>query len=155
VYLQERGIHLHRVPVGDKYVLERLEQDDLSLGGEQSGHIIFRNESIIGDGLLTSLEILRMMKQSGKPLAQLCEGFVKYPQILLNVPVRHKPDLAGIPEVQERLQSIERDLGERGRIVLRYSGTESLARIMIEGPDQDTIRNMAEGMSVILREKLN
>lgn len=155
VFLQERGLHLYRVPVGDKYVVEKLEQDELSLGGEQSGHIIFRNESFIGDGLLTSLEILRMMKDSGKPLSQLCEGFVKYPQILLNIPVRHKPELSGIPEVQERLRKIEGQLGSHGRIVLRYSGTESLARIMIEGPEQEMIRNMAEDLGQILREKLN
>lgn len=154
-FLEENGIRLFRVPVGDKYVVEKLSQEDLSLGGEQSGHIIFRNESFIGDGLLTSLEILRMIKDSGKPLPHLCDGFVKYPQILLNIPVRSKPDLAGIPEVQLRIRSIEDELGPHGRIVVRYSGTESLARIMIEGPDQDRIRNLAEGLGKILNEKLN
>lgn len=155
VFLREKGIQLLRVPVGDKYVLEKLDQEGLSLGGEQSGHIIFRNESNIGDGLLTSLEILRMMKDSGKKLTDLCEGFTRYPQILLNIPVRSKPDLAGIPEVQQRISGIEHELADRGRIVVRYSGTESLARIMIEGPDQEMIHRMAEDLGKLLSDKLN
>ena len=155
VFLQDNGIRLYRVPVGDKNVVEKLSQEDLSLGGEQSGHIIFRNETFIGDGLLTTLEILRMIKDTGKPLSHLCDGFVKYPQILLNIPVRSKPDLAGIPEVQQCIRGIEERLGAHGRIVVRYSGTESLARIMIEGPEQEMIRNMAETLGKILNEKLN
>lgn len=155
VFLRERDIHLIRVPVGDKYVLEKLDQEGLSLGGEQSGHIIFRNEGFIGDGLLTSLEILRIMKETGKPLIHICDGFVRYPQILLNIPVRSKPDLGEFPDVQQSIHQIERELGDRGRIVVRYSGTESLARIMIEGPDQDMIGRMAEGLGKILSEKLN
>lgn len=155
VFLREKGIQLLRVPVGDKYVLEKLDQEGLSLGGEQSGHIIFRNESNIGDGLLTSLQILRMMKDSGKKLSELCHGFRRYPQVLLNIPVRSKPDLAGIPEVQQRIRGIENELADRGRIVVRYSGTESLARIMIEGPDQEMIHRMAEDLGKVLSDKLN
>ena len=155
VYLASRGIHLIRVPVGDRFVLERLEKDQLSLGGEQSGHIIFRNESFIGDGLVTSLELLRIMKETGKPLSSLCEGFRKYPQILLNIPVRRKPELETLPEVQDQMRAVQTELGERGRLVVRYSGTESLVRVMIEGPEQEMIHKMAEGLGETLRKLLN
>lgn len=155
VFLRQQGIHLYRVPVGDKNVLEKLLEEELSLGGEQSGHIIFMNESFIGDGLLTALQVLRILKESGSSLSGFCDGFFKYPQILLNVPVKSKPDLESIPEIQDGIKQIETELENTGRIVVRYSGTEPLARIMIEGPEQERIEKMAASLGEVVRNKLS
>ncbi|HSE40962.1 MAG TPA: phosphoglucosamine mutase [Acidobacteriota bacterium] len=154
VFLRNQGIHLYRVPVGDKNVLEKLQEEDLSLGGEQSGHIIFMNDSFIGDGLLTALQVLRILKESGSSLAQFCTGFTKYPQILLNVSVKSKPDLQAIPEIHSAISKLEEELKSSGRILVRYSGTEPLARIMIEGPEQSRIESMAASLAEIVRNKL-
>jgi phosphoglucosamine mutase len=154
VFLRSQGIHLYRVPVGDKNVLEKLQEEDLSLGGEQSGHIIFMNESFIGDGLLTALQVLRILKESGKSLSNFCNGFVRYPQVLLNVPVKSKPDLTTIPEINDAISQIEKELETSGRILVRYSGTEALARIMIEGPEQTKIESMAASLAEIVRSKI-
>lgn len=155
VFLRNHGVELHRVPVGDKNVLEKLQQENLSLGGEQSGHIIFMNYSFVGDGLMTALHLLRMLRASGSPFGKLCDGFVRFPQILLNVQVRRKPDLKTIPEIVNKVQEIEKLLGEQGRIVVRYSGTEMLVRIMIEGPDQQNIQSMAQDLGQIMKNHLN
>jgi phosphoglucosamine mutase len=154
VFLRNHGIHLYRVPVGDKNVLEKLQEEDLSLGGEQSGHIIFMNDSFIGDGLLTALQVLRILKESGNSLSNYCKGFTKYPQVLLNVPVKSKPDLNTVPEIKEGIAKVEEELKTSGRILVRYSGTESLARIMIEGPEQSQIESMAASLAEIVRQKL-
>jgi len=155
VFLKTIGIQLHRVPVGDKNVLEKLRQEDLSLGGEQSGHIIFMNESFIGDGLLTALEMLRIYKNAAVGFSELGDGFTKYPQILLNVSVRRKPDLQTIPEIRDQIQAVENALNGTGRILVRYSGTEMLARVMIEGPNQKEIERMANGLAETIKAKLN
>jgi phosphoglucosamine mutase len=155
VFLRKNDIHLYRVPVGDKYVLEKLLQEDLSLGGEQSGHIIFMNESFIGDGLLTALQVMRILKESGSSLSGFCPDFIRYPQILLNIPVKSKPNLEAIPEIQEGIKKIENDLQDAGRILVRYSGTEPLLRIMIEGPNQDTINQMAASLGQVVKNKLS
>ncbi len=154
LFLKKHRIRLHRVPVGDKWVLEKLRQEDLSLGGEQSGHIIFMNDSFIGDGLLTAFQILRITRNSGG-FAHICEGLVKYPQVLLNIPVRKKPGFETIPEISERVAVIQKELSDAGRILLRYSGTEMLARIMIEGTDQNQIERMAKEFGEIIRNRLN
>lgn len=155
VFLRNHGVELHRVPVGDKNVLEKLRQEDLSLGGEQSGHIIFMNDSFVGDGLMTALHLLRMLQASEAHFGKLCDGFVRFPQILLNIHVRKKPDLKTIPEIVGKMEEIEKLLGEQGRIVVRYSGTEMLVRIMIEGPDQQSIQNMAQDLGRIMKDHLN
>ena len=154
LFLKRHNIHLHRVPVGDKSVLEKLRQEDLSLGGEQSGHIIFMNDSLIGDGLLTALQLLRIYRNSDG-FAHICEGLVKCPQILLNIPVKKKPQFETVPEIQEKVQAIEKGLQDSGRILLRYSGTEMLARIMIEGTDQTRIERMAIELGDIVNKTLN
>ncbi len=155
VFLKTLGIELRRVPVGDKYVLEKLELEDLSLGGEQSGHVIFMNDSHIGDGLLTALQILRIYKNSGSSsFSAIWDGIRKFPQTLTNVPVKSKPDLQSVPGVPEKILDIEAALGLSGRIVVRYSGTEMLARIMIEGPEQSQIEEMAGELSKIISSQL-
>ena len=154
VFLRKHGMHLYRVPVGDKYVLEKLKEEDLSLGGEQSGHIIFMNDSFIGDGLATALQVLRIYKNSGIPFSGIFEGIKRYPQILLNVPVKSKPELKNVPGVSTKIQQIEIELGDSGRIVVRYSGTEMLARIMLEGPEQTQIERLAAELSEVLKTQL-
>lgn len=154
VFLKKQGIYLHRVPVGDKYVLEKLKEEDLSLGGEQSGHIIFMNDSFIGDGLATALQVLRIYKNSGKSFSGIFEGLKRYPQILLNVPVKSKPELKDVPGVSDKIHQIENELGDSGRIVVRYSGTEMLARIMLEGPEQGQIERLGAELREVLKTQL-
>ncbi len=136
IALSTRGLKLIRTDVGDKYVLEELLRSDASLGGEQSGHIIFPRISLAGDGMITALCLLRAMVEEDKSLDILVEGFERYPQTLVNVRVREKQPFAEIDEVQGLADETAAKLGTNGRLLLRYSGTESLARIMIEGQDQ-------------------
>ena len=154
VFLNKRGMKLVRVPVGDKYVLEKLREEDLSLGGEQSGHIIFMNDSFIGDGLATALQVLRIYKNSGKKFSEVFEGIRRYPQTIVNVTVKSKPELHTIPGIQEKIQQVESELGEAGRVVVRYSGTEMVARVMIEGPEQSMIDRMAAELSQLFKSEL-
>jgi phosphoglucosamine mutase len=155
VALRERGITLVRTSVGDKYVLEELLARGGSLGGEQSGHIIFPKISLAGDGLLSALEVLRVLAATGRSLGALASGFTRYPQVTINVPVRRKPPFAKVAPVKEVAQQIEQELAGRGRLLLRYSGTENVARVMIEGPDETTIRRQAERLADLLKAQLN
>jgi len=154
-FFRENGITLHRVAVGDKNVLDKLQQDGLSLGGEQSGHIIFMNHTFVGDGLLTALMMLRIYSNSGSSFQPLLNGFQKYPQILIGVPVTKKPELTSVPEIRDKMKQIENSLGQSGRMVVRYSGTESVARVMIEGSDQVQIETLARELGKIIQDKLN
>jgi len=151
---QSQGIHLVRTDVGDKYVLEELLRLGASLGGEQSGHIIFPRMSLAGDGLITTLSILRAMMESGQSLHELTEGFQTFPQILLNVEVKRKQPFAEVTAIQDAARAIEARLGSRGRLLLRYSGTESLARVMIEGESQNEIEKQANELASVIREAL-
>ncbi|HWP83644.1 MAG TPA: phosphoglucosamine mutase, partial [Terriglobia bacterium] len=130
--LEGEGLRLVRTPVGDKYVLEELQRRGASLGGEQSGHIIFRDLATTGDGLLTAVEMLRIVSETGQDLERLLEGFREYPQVIRNLAVREKIPLAELPALQEQIRASEQSLGARGRIVVRYSGTEPLLRVMVE-----------------------
>lgn len=154
VFLKNHGIRLLRVPVGDKYVLEKLREEDLSLGGEQSGHIIFMNDSFVGDGLATALQVLRIYKNSGKSFSEIFQGIQRYPQTIVNVSVKSKPELSSVAGMQEKIEQIESELGGSGRVVVRYSGTEMVARVMLEGPEQTLIDRMAGELCEILRARL-
>jgi phosphoglucosamine mutase len=145
--LRSRGITLLRTDVGDKYVLEELLRTGAGIGGEQSGHIIFPRVSLAGDGMVTTINLLRAMVESQRRLHELTEGFVRYPQVLVNVPVREKRSFAEMAEVNGRIRATELALGERGRLLLRYSGTELLARVMIEGEEQDKINDLAKALA--------
>jgi phosphoglucosamine mutase len=153
-FLNHLSIDLIRVPVGDKYVLEKLKEEDLSLGGEQSGHIIFMNDSFIGDGLVTALQVLRIYRNSGTDFSGIFEGITRYPQTLVNVPVKSKPELNLVTGVSEKIEQIKGELGSSGRIVVRYSGTEMLARVMIEGPDQKQIESMARELCDMIKAQI-
>lgn len=152
--LKSQGLSLVRTDVGDKYVLEELVRLGASLGGEQSGHIIFPNLSLAGDGLITTLCVLRVVTQEGKPLHDLTEGFEALPQILVNIPVKVKKPFAEVAAIQEAAQDIEAALGLRGRLLLRYSGTESLARVMIEGESQEEIEQQARELATVIQASL-
>ena len=144
--LEAEGLRLVRTPVGDKYVLEEMLRRDANLGGEQSGHIIFRDLATTGDGLLTAVEILRISSESGRDLEQLVEGLREFPQAIRNVRVREKIPLAELPRVSEQIRSSERSLGAAGRIVVRYSGTEPLVRVMVEAETEALVEEHASAI---------
>ncbi|HWN10953.1 MAG TPA: phosphoglucosamine mutase [Pyrinomonadaceae bacterium] len=152
--LKSQDIELVRTDVGDKYVLEELLRTGTSLGGEQSGHIIFPELSLAGDGLITTLCLLSAMNEEGKPLHELTAGFQTYPQILLNVKVKEKQPFDEVATIRKAARHIETQLGSRGRLLLRYSGTEPLARVMIEGESQSEIESQAQELAGVIRETL-
>jgi phosphoglucosamine mutase len=144
--LDKLGIPLVRTGVGDRNVLEEMERRGANLGGEQSGHVIFLDHEPTGDGLLTALEVLEVVKGTGRSLQSLAADLTIYPQILINVRVKDKVDVETVPEVRQRLDEARQALARRGRLVVRYSGTEPLLRVMAEGPDQLEIRTLAENI---------
>ncbi len=154
IALRSRGVRLVRTDVGDKYVLEELLRVGASLGGEQSGHIIFPQLSLAGDGMITALALLRALREQEKSLAELTSGFEAFPQVLVNVPVREKRPFADLPTVQQIASETEEKLSGRGRLLLRYSGTEPLARIMIEGQKQSEIEDYARNIAAVIRQAL-
>ncbi|MDE2237453.1 MAG: phosphoglucosamine mutase, partial [Elusimicrobia bacterium] len=149
--LKERGIEVVSVPVGDRNVTEAIERGGLSIGGESSGHVIFRSFAVTGDGMLTALQTLAAMRESGKPLSATREAFRPVPQALRNLHCGDKPPLERLPRLQKALRRCRRELGERGRVLLRYSGTEPLLRIMVEGPDRARVAAMADELSAAFR----
>jgi phosphoglucosamine mutase len=152
--LKQRGRELLRADVGDKYVLEELLRTGACLGGEQSGHIIFPRTSLAGDGLVTTLYLVRAMQSAARPLDELTAGFVRYPQVLINVRVGEKRPFADVPEIARQVRETEARLAGEGRLLLRYSGTEPLARIMIEGRRQDEIESLAAALADTIRATL-
>ena len=132
-------------------MVEEMLRGGYNLGGEQSGHIVFLDSNTTGDGCLTFLQILAIMVQRGKRLGELKRVMTKLPQVLVNVTVREKKSLSRLPRVSERIARVEKTLGDRGRVLVRYSGTEPLARIMLEGEDQSKIRVMAEEIAEEIR----
>ena len=155
IALRERGIEMVRANVGDRYVLEEMLRRDVKIGGEQSGHIILSDISLAGDGMVTAIELLRVVRQSGKSLAELSSAMKTYPQILVNVRVSSKPPLEEIPEIKTAMETLEADLQGQGRLLVRYSGTENLARVMIEGEEQNIIEEQANQLAEIIRRVLN
>ncbi|MGH9969310.1 MAG: phosphoglucosamine mutase [Pyrinomonadaceae bacterium] len=154
IALRSLELRLLRTDVGDKYVLEELIRSEASLGGEQSGHIIFPRLSLAGDGMITTICLLRAMSDEGKPLHALTEGFRRYPQVLVNVQVREKRPFEEVEQIHSLVRETESKLGAGGRLLLRYSGTEPLARVMIEGDDQNTIEGYAKDLASVIRQTL-
>jgi phosphoglucosamine mutase len=152
--LAAEGIGVERCNVGDRYVVEAMRKGGILLGGEQSGHIVQMELASTGDGLLTAVQMATLLHESGRPLSDLLAPFRRYPQILLNVRVGKKIAFQDLPAVTAAARSVEERLGEDGRLVLRYSGTEPLARIMIEGPEQGAIDAMAEEIAAAIRGEL-
>jgi phosphoglucosamine mutase len=154
IALRERGMELVRAQVGDRYVLEELLTRHAKLGGEQSGHIIFPDISLAGDGMITALEMLRAVRDAGLTLGRLAARMTRYPQVLVNVRVRSKPSLESIPEIKTAIERLESELQDQGRLLIRYSGTENLARVMIEGENQPEISEQANRLAEVIREAI-
>ena len=152
--LKSLGVELLRANVGDKYVLEKLLETGSEIGGEQSGHIIFPEISLVGDGMMTALLILRSIVEKGVTLSHAADGFVRYPQILKNIKVKQKLPFEQVPAIADAARQVESELSGAGRLLLRYSGTENLARVMIEGQDQSAIDAQAERLAYVIGESL-
>ncbi len=154
VALRAHGIGLVRTPVGDKYVLDEMVKRNALLGGEQSGHVIFRDYATTGDGLLTALRVLEAMRESGKDLDALTAEFVSYPQVLVNVRVKERRPLAELESVNAGILRAQEEFGEGGRVVVRFSGTEPLARVMVEGPAIDRVTYHAHAIADAIGNEL-
>ena len=152
--LKEMGIKGIATKVGDRNVLEEMVRRQAVIGGEDSGHLIFMEHHTTGDGILSALQLLAVMRKTGKPLSELSRIFTTLPQVVINVDVKTKPGLKTIPEIQEAISSAEKDLGEKGRVLVRYSGTQDLCRVMVEGPTDDVTRRHAERIATVIARKL-
>jgi len=152
--LTHHGIGMVRTPVGDKYVLEEMIKRDALLGGEQSGHVIFREFATTGDGLLTALRVCEVMRTSGRDLDELTAELEIYPQLLVNVRVKERRPLEDMATVKEEIRRMEAEFGNTGRVVVRFSGTEPLARVMVEGPKLDRVEHFAESIAAAIRSEL-
>jgi len=150
--IEAMGGRLVRTAVGDRYVVEEMRKNGYNFGGEQSGHLVFLDHATTGDGIVAALQVLAVMAETGKPLAELAAGMVRYPQVLVNVTVARKRPLEELPEVTRLIGQVEGKLGSEGRVLVRYSGTESKVRVMVEGPDEARIRGYAEEIAHALTQ---
>jgi phosphoglucosamine mutase len=153
--LNRSGITLVRTAVGDRYLLERMQVDGYNFGGEQSGHFIFLDHNTTGDGLISALQVLSLIKRTEQPLSELAKAMSAVPQVLLNVKVSKKPNLDSIPDLQHAIAESERRFNGCGRVLVRYSGTEPLLRIMIEGEQDSLIREEADRLARIVTAHLS
>jgi phosphoglucosamine mutase len=154
VALRDRGIRMIRTPVGDRYVVEEMRRGGFNLGGEQSGHVIFLDHTTTGDGMITALQVLSLLRRSDRPLSELAETMAKFPQVLRNVRVAAKVPLEEIPGLGKEIREAEDRLGEKGRVLVRYSGTEPLLRVMVEGEDGGVIADIAGRLEEMVRERI-
>jgi phosphoglucosamine mutase len=152
--LREAGLSVVKTQVGDRYVVEEMLRIGATLGGEQSGHLLFLDHSPSGDGIVSALQLLAVMRETGQTLSALSRCLIKFPQVLVNVPVRDRPPLDSIAGLRDRVAAIEAEMDGGGRILLRYSGTEPLARVMVEGEDQRRIEAIAEEMAAMIRQAI-
>jgi phosphoglucosamine mutase len=152
--MAKAGITLVRTPVGDRYLLERMLAEGHNFGGEQSGHFIFLDHNTTGDGLISALQILSLMKRSKKPLSELAQAMTAVPQILVNLQVKRKPVLESIPEIDRAIQDNTQRLNGSGRVLIRYSGTEPLLRIMVEGEHASVVKEVADDLARVVREHI-
>lgn len=153
-FLKEQGIEVISSKVGDRYVIQEMLSKQAYLGGEQSGHLIFLEHNTTGDGLVSALQILRIMQTRQMKLSELTEWVKKTPQTLLNVPVKQKPPLDAIKNVQVTIEEVKRLLGTSGRVFVRYSGTENLCRVLVEGPKENETRDLANRIARVLKEEI-
>jgi len=154
IALEEFGIENAVTKVGDRYVLEEMLAKGAAIGGEESGHVIFLEHHTTGDGIITALQVLAAMKKQQKPLSELAQMMKVFPQKLINVEVKSKPDLSTIPEINEVIKAVEAQLGTKGRVLVRYSGTQPMCRVMVEGPTNDETEKYCTQIADVLREKL-
>jgi phosphoglucosamine mutase len=154
VALKRMGARLVRTAVGDRYVVEEMLRHNYNLGGEQSGHIVFLDANTTGDGIITFLTMLSVMVQRQRPLSELKKLVQRYPQVLINIKVRERRDLTTIEPVAETMQRVSAALGDRGRLLVRYSGTEPLVRVMVEGEDHGAVKVYGEEVAEAVRAHL-
>jgi phosphoglucosamine mutase len=152
--LKRSGIRMLRAPVGDRYVLEEMLKTRAALGGEQSGHILLPHLATTGDGLLTALVILELVARTGKTVDELTADLKVFPQVIVNVKVREKKPLLSIPSVAAAIHAAEIELEDSGRVVIRYSGTEPLARVMIEAESSEAMKRHADAIAAAIRNEL-
>ena len=152
--LRELGGKLVRSAVGDRYVVEMMRQEGYNFGGEQSGHMIFLDHNTTGDGLISALQVLSIVQRERKPLSELAKVMISLPQVLLNVRVKERRDIASVPRIAQAIQDVEAVLGSKGRTVIRYSGTEPVVRVMLEGENKQQIAGLAEQIAEAIREEL-
>jgi phosphoglucosamine mutase len=152
--LAAAGIRVVKTQVGDRYVHEEMQKSGANLGGEQSGHLLFPDHMPTGDGILSALALLSVVRETGEPLASLATCMRKFPQVLVNVPVRSKPPIDSIAGLGERVSVFEKEMDGAGRVLIRYSGTEALARVMIEGADAGRIQAMADELADVIRTQI-
>jgi phosphoglucosamine mutase len=138
--LKDMGVRHMTTQVGDRYVMEAMRASGAVLGGEDSGHMIFAEHHTTGDGILTALMLLEAIRAQSETLSQLKTIMTPFPQVLMNVPVKSKPRIDDVPRIQDAIRKVEADLGDNGRVLVRYSGTESLCRVMVEGPAEEKTR---------------
>jgi phosphoglucosamine mutase len=149
--LKKQGIHLFLAQVGDRHVMEMMKSEEAVLGGEDSGHTLFLDRHTTGDGILTALQILEAMRSASKPLSEIAAIMNIFPQVLINVPVREKPSIETVSGIQDVIGQVETQLGDEGRVLVRYSGTQPLCRVMVEGPSKKQTRAFAEQISEKVR----
>ena len=154
ISLRASGIALHRCAVGDRQVRDAMLAHGAVLGGEQSGHIIFSNLLPTGDGLVTAVSVIRVMAVTGRSLAELAADLETYPQVLINVPIQTKPPIDSVPAITAAIRGAETALDGAGRVLVRYSGTEPLLRVMIEGKAGTDVHGLAEAIAIRVREHL-
>lgn len=152
--IKKAGGRVVKTDVGDRYVLEEMRRGNYNLGGEQSGHILFLDYNTTGDGMITALQVLALMTKTGKSLKELASCMKRFPQSLVNIPVKRKEPFENIPRVHEGIKKAEERLGDAGRVLVRYSGTEALARVMVEGMDEAEIIEIAESIAATIAEEL-
>jgi phosphoglucosamine mutase len=140
--------------VGDRHVLEDMQRLDAVLGGEDSGHVIFLNHHTTGDGIVTALQVISAMLRSGKPISELAKDMDVLPQKLINIDVHHKPDIATVPEIMAAIKQVESELGEQGRVLVRYSGTQNMCRVMVEGPTIEKTDGYCQQIAEVVRTTL-
>jgi phosphoglucosamine mutase len=154
IALKKAGGKILQAQVGDRYIVETMRKHELNFGGEQSGHVVFLDHNTTGDGMIAALKILAIMRRTGKRLSELKKQMLQYPQVLENVVVRNKEDFAQYPKILAAIKKVEGALGENGRVLVRYSGTEPLARVMVEGEDFQKIREYVQEIAHTIRAHL-
>jgi phosphoglucosamine mutase len=154
VALKRRGIKMLRTRVGDRYVVEKMISGRYNLGGEQSGHIIFLDHNTTGDGPITAVQVLNLMKETGRKLSKLISPIKLFPQVLINVEVEKKPDMRSVPEIELAVKRAEEQLAGRGRVLVRPSGTEPKIRVMLEGEDRNRILKLGRDIAKVIKEKM-
>jgi phosphoglucosamine mutase len=153
--LKDMGIRHLMTQVGDRYVLEEMRANGAIIGGEDSGHMIFLDQHTTGDGMLTAIRLIQTLCEENKPLSELSRIMAVFPQVLLNIDVQKKPEIEGVPEIMAAIRSVEGRLGEKGRVLVRYSGTQPLCRVMVEGPDKDETQRYCQQIADVVKSTLS